>query len=185
MAYSTFRAGSRPLHEFGEFTSLSQQGCSELTVHSADSSAETYPVTLATRESLRAEMPDGRSFQYTWISPTRMVIDVAYHAMDLPCTNETPILVRQRRVLDWGHTPIESIDLNEEPFNVSDAYLTKVANAVGVSAGSLYDDGKINPAKLKEMAERPPRSELLSCTSGEAPPPSPTPPEEPEVPTDP
>jgi hypothetical protein len=184
MAYTTFRAGTRPLHEFGEFTGLGQTGCTALNVLSADGSAETFPVNLATRDSIRAEMEDGRVIQYTWLSPTRMIIDLTYHAYDLPCGNADPVLIRQRRVLDWSQTPLESLDLSRDPFNVSDSYLAKVANAVGIPAGSLYDDGQINPAKLREMAGRNPVPELLTCPDGSLPPPE-RPGDDPEAPTDP
>lgn len=185
MAYTTFRAGTRPLQEFGEFTSLGQNGCAELIVHSADGATETFPVSQSSRESIRAEAADGRIFQYTWLSPTRMLIDLSYHAYDMPCGNEEPVLIRQRRVLDWSGTLLESLDLSHEPFNMSDSYLAKVANAVGISAGSLYDDGNINAARVREMAARAPLPELLTCPDGGLPPPRENPDDDPETPTDP
>lgn len=185
MAYTTFRAGARPMQELAEFTSIGQTGCTELLVYSADGTAESFPVTQASPDSIRAEASDGRAFQYTWLSPTRMIIDMSYHAYDMPCGNEAPVLIRQRRVLDWSGASIESFDLEKEPFNVNDSYLAKVANAVGISAGNLYDDGSINAAKVKEMAAMPPLPELLSCPDGGLPPPRETPDDEPETPTDP
>jgi hypothetical protein len=185
MAYTTFRAGARPLQEFGEFSSVSQIGCTELLIHAADGSTESFPVSQASPESIRAEASDGRLFQYTWLSPTRMIIDLKYHAYDMPCGGDEPVLIRQRRVLDWSGAPLESFDLNAEPFNMNDSYLAKVANAVGMSAGNLYDDGSINPAKVREMAGRPPVPELLTCPDGGLSPPRENPGDEPETPTDP
>lgn len=184
MAYSTFRAGTRPRQEFNEFTSLSQNGCAEILVHSADGTTEAFPVSVATRDNIRAEAPDGRIFEYTWLSPTRMIIDQSYHAYDMPCGNEEPVLIRQRRVLDWSGAPLESLNLDQEPFNMNHSYLTKVAAAVGLPAGSLYHEGAIVAAKVREMASSPPLPELLSCPDGDLPPPR-NPNDDPEVPTDP
>jgi hypothetical protein len=68
---------------------------------------------------------------------------------------------------------------------MNDSYLAKVANAVGMSAGNLYDDGSINPAKVREMASRPPVPELLTCPDGGLSPPRENPGDESETPTDP
>jgi hypothetical protein len=95
------------------------------------------------------------------------------------------VLIRQRRVLDWSRAPLESLDLGRDPFEMSDSYLAKVAGAVGIAAASLYDDGRINPAKLREMAGRDPVPELLTCPDGGLPPPENPGDDEPETPTDP
>lgn len=169
MAYTTFHAGSRALRDFSEFSGLSQDGCKGLLAHSAGGPIEVFPLILASPLSIRAESSDGRAFQYSWVSPTRMIIDLNYHAYDLPCGNSEPVLLRQRRVLDWSGVSIESIDLGAEPFGIDPTYLGKVAEAVGIPASSLFLESKIIPAKLSEMAGLPLMPELLSCQDSPSP----------------
>jgi hypothetical protein len=160
---------------------LSQSGCDALTLAAADGTEETFSITAQSPTSVTAEAEDGRSYQYTWISPTRMVIDVRYNAYDLPCGNPNPILIRQRRVLDWSQSSPESFDLAGDPFSLNRDYLALVSRAVGVPLESLYEAGGNAPsaASLIGLASKPPLPELLSCPDGTLPPPAP-----PETPPD-
>jgi hypothetical protein len=179
MAYSTFTFARKPLSSFQEFTGLSQNGCDSLTLTAADGTEETFPIKARSPTSVEAEAEDGRSYQYTWLSPTRMVIDVRYHAYDLPCGNPNPALIRQRRVLDWSQSSPESFDLAADPFSISREYLALVGRAVGVPVDSFYEGGAPSAASLIDLAGKPPLPELLSCPDGTLPPAPPeTPPDE-------
>jgi hypothetical protein len=181
MAYATFRLGSKPLRQFYEFQSLSQDSCETLTFLAADGTEDVFEVKSASRESLYAVHEDGRSLHYVWLGPQRMKIDLRYHAYDLPCGRPDPVLLRHGRILDWSGVSPSLIGEDDSPFRIEREYLALVADAVGQRTEDLYEPGPsgiplVSAAKVREMITQPPRDGVLAC-SGSAPEPSPSTPE--------
>jgi len=192
MAYSTFSLESRPLSQFHEFTSLSQDACSSITFHAADGTEEIYDVKESSTVSLFAQHKDGRSLRYTWLGPQRMEIDMKYFAYDIPCTQGDEVIVRHNRVLDWSQIALSTIHPGNSPFTIEHSYLSAVADAVGVNPSSVYsqdEEGEqiIVVDQARQLQAMRPRDEILSCGNSSSPPPpapeegSPAP-EEDEVP---
>jgi hypothetical protein len=169
LAYGSAHAEAKPLAELQDFQNVSQDACSSLTVNAPDGATETLPIVNSSKESLRAENDDGLGFEYTWLSPTRMRVTHRYRAYDLPCGTDTPIIVVHTKELDWSGSAPDAVEIDS-------SVVRNVAETVGADPSeAAAGDGKTSVARLKELLNRDPRPELLTCNGQAAPPPGPAP----------
>lgn len=177
LAYGSAHAEAKRLGELPDFQNISQDACSSLTVSAPDGATQKLGIVSSSKESLKAEDEDGLGFEYTWLSPTRMRITQRYWTFDLPCGTDTPITVVHTKELDWSGSAPDSVAIDP-------SVVKNVAETIGADpSDAASGDGKISVARLKEMLNRDPRPELLTCNGQIAPAPGPAPAPTPDDPS--
>jgi hypothetical protein len=124
-----------------------------------------------------AEAEDGERIEFAWLSTQSVRSARRYLAFDTPCSDgRKPILVSVTKVYDWsGNGVAKFVPESGSPFSIQPDFITWAAEAVGDPPSTYYaitEGGRqIDISKVRELPQKTPRAEVISC-SGAPPPPN-------------
>ena len=202
LAYGSFRIAKKTLDQIPEIRPAEQNVCESVTFTSPGGTDEVYKVTESSKTQIHAVKENGDRLQIHFLTPQSMEILTTYTAFDAPCEKDNPATVELTRVIDWTQVALETIDPKTSALAIDPHYLGLVAEATGTNPNELYSqvtpvsepttpdpvnpeipvqpvmsqDAQILVAKVTEMMQKPPLTEVVACRPLDSqPPPPPTP----------
>ncbi len=163
--FSSFHFDSQEMSEFIDFDGFSQTDCKTLIYSSVDGSEDEYQITQSSPNSITANSPDGKSLQYTWLSPQSVELTKRYRIFNNPCSSASGF-AELTLIYDWSGA-FPALISADSPFSIDPNYLSILATAANISVSSLYQDqtvgGSLVTASLENLASSPIRPDYLNC----------------------